>query len=71
MRPGRVVHAAETLARQRVAVGEQHVGVRVVVAVARLTPAAKHHGVAIVTGGTPVLEDIIYIKVLCYLAKGI
>lgn len=47
------MHAAEALAGQRVAVGEQHVGVRVAVAVARLAPAAHHHGVAIVTRGTP------------------
>lgn len=53
VRPGRVVHAAQTLARQRVTVGEQHVGIRVAVAMARLTFAAQHHGVAIVTGGTP------------------
>lgn len=55
VRPSRVVHAAETLARQRVTVGEQHVGVRVAVAMARLTLAAQHHGVAVVTGGTPAL----------------
>lgn len=53
VRPGRVVHAAQALARQRVAVGEQHVGVRVVVATARLTPAAQHHGVAVVARGAP------------------
>ncbi len=50
------MHTAETLAGQRVTVGEQHVGIRVVVAIARFTPTAKHHGVAVVTRGTPVLE---------------
>lgn len=47
------MHAAQTLAGQRVTVGEQHVGIRVVVAMAWLTLTAEHHGVAIVTGGTP------------------
>lgn len=47
------MHAAQTLAGQRVTVGEQHVGIRVVVAMAQLTLTAEHHGVAIVTGGTP------------------
>lgn len=56
VRPGRVVHAAETLAGQRVTVGEQHVGVRVAVAIAQLALAAEHHGVAVVTGGAPVVE---------------
>lgn len=56
VRPGRVVHAAETLAGQRVTVGEQHVGVGVAVAMAQLAPTAEHHGVAVVTGGAPVLE---------------
>lgn len=56
MRPGRVVHAAQTLSGQRVAVGEQHVGVGVVVAVAQLARAAEHHGVAVVTRGAPELE---------------
>lgn len=46
--PGCVVHAAQAVARQRVAVGEQHVGVCVAVATARLTLAAQHHGVAVV-----------------------
>lgn len=46
--PGRVVHAAQAVARQRVAVGEKHVGVRVAVATAQLTLAAQHHGVAVV-----------------------
>lgn len=57
MRPGRVVHAAQTLAGQRVTVGEQHVGVRVAVAMTGLALTAEHHGVAVVTGGTPVSED--------------
>lgn len=56
MRPGRVVHAAQTLSGQLVAVGEQHVGVGVVVAVAQLTRAAEHHGVAVVTRSAPELE---------------
>lgn len=51
--PSRVVHAAQTLACQRVTVGEQHVGIRVAVAMARLAVAAQHHGIAVVTGGTP------------------
>lgn len=56
VRPGRVVHAAQTLAGQRVTVGEQHVGVRVVVAMAPLALTAEHHGVAIVTRGAPESE---------------
>jgi len=75
MRPARVVHAAETLARQRVTVGEQHVGVRVVVAMAQLAPAAQYHGVAVVTGGAPVLRDPFLIthvsnKVVFHLGSG-
>lgn len=54
VRPGCVVHAAQTLAGQWVTVGEQHVGVGVAMAMALLAPTAEHHGVAIVTGGTPV-----------------
>lgn len=54
VRAGRVVHAAQTLSGQRVAVGEQHVRVAVVVAMARPAPAANHHGVAVVTRGTSV-----------------
>lgn len=54
MKPGCVVHAVQTLAGQGVTVGEQHVGVRVAMAMAWLTLAAQHHGVAVVTGGTPV-----------------
>lgn len=50
---GRVVHAAQALARQRVAVCEQHVGVCVVVATTRLTLAAQHHGVAVVARSAP------------------
>lgn len=57
VRSGRVVHAAQTLARQRVAVGEQHVGICVAMAMARLAHAAEHHGVAVVTGAAPVAED--------------
>lgn len=53
MRSRCVVHAAQTLAGQRVTVSEQHVGIRVVMAMARLTLTAEHHGVAIVTGGAP------------------
>lgn len=56
VRAGRVVHAAQTLPGERVAVGEQHVRVGVAVAVARLAPAAQHHGVAVVTGGTSVCK---------------
>lgn len=54
VRPGCVVHAAQTLSGQRVTVGEEHVGVGVAVAMAGLAPAAEHHGVAVETGGTPV-----------------
>lgn len=53
---GRVVHAAQALASQRVAVLEQHVGVAVVMAVAGLTCAANHHGVSIVARCTPTVE---------------
>lgn len=49
----RVVHAAEAFSSQRVTVGEQHVGVRVTVAVAWLAPAAQNHGVAVETRGAP------------------
>ena len=49
-----VMHAALALARDRVAVTEQHVGVRIAIAVARLARATNHHGVAIVTWGTPI-----------------
>lgn len=59
-RPGRVVHAAQTLAGQRVTVGEEHVGVVVAAAVTQLAPAAQHHGVAVVTGGTPVRRDTFF-----------
>lgn len=48
-----VVHAAVALTGQWVAVAEQHVWVQVIVAFARLASAANHHGVAIVTWGTP------------------
>lgn len=48
------MHAVQTLAGQGVTVSEQHVGVRVAMAKAWLTLAAQHHGVAIVTRGTPV-----------------
>lgn len=48
------MHAAQTLARQRVAVGEQHVGICVAMAMAWLALAAEHHGVAIVTRAAPV-----------------
>lgn len=53
VRPGGVVHAVVTLARQPVTVAEQHVGVRVVMAMAGLARAANHHGVAVETGSTP------------------
>lgn len=53
LRSGRVVHAAQTLAGQRVTVGEQHVWVGVAVAMAGLALTAEHHGVAVVTGDTP------------------
>lgn len=56
VRSRRVVHAAEALSGQSVAVGEQHVGVGVTVAVARLTPAAENHGVAVETRGAPARE---------------
>lgn len=49
----RVVHATQALARQWVAVGEQHVGVRIVVATTRLTLAAQHNGVAVVARCAP------------------
>ena len=49
----RVVHAALALARQRVAVTEQHVGVSVVMAPAGQTRATNHHGVSIETRSTP------------------
>lgn len=48
-----VEHAAVAFARHWVAVAEQHVRVQVVVALAWLASAADHHGVAIVTWGTP------------------
>lgn len=54
VKPGCVVHAVQTLAGQRVTVGEQHVGVSVAIAITWLTLAAQHHRVAIVTRGTPV-----------------
>ena len=57
VRPGGVLHAAQTRPRQRVAVAEQHVGVRVVVATARQAAAAHHHGVAVETGRTPDAEE--------------
>lgn len=53
MRSSCLVHAAQTLSSQRVTICEQHVGVCVAVAMARLTTAAKHHWVAIETRGTP------------------
>lgn len=53
VRPSGVVHAAVTLARQPVTVAEQHVGVRVVMAMAELALAANNHGVAVETGSTP------------------
>lgn len=53
VRTGCVVHAVQTLAGQRMTVGEQHVGVSVAMAITRLTLAAQHHGVAIITRGTP------------------
>lgn len=54
VKPGRVVHAVQTLAGQWVTVGEQHVGVSVAMAITRLTLAAQHYRVAIITRGTPV-----------------
>lgn len=53
---GCVVHAAQTLSGQGMTVGEEHVGIGVVVAVTRLTPAAQNHGVSIETRSTPVEE---------------
>lgn len=54
VKAGCVVHAVQTLAGQRVTVGEQHVGVSVAMATTWLTLAAQYHGVAVVTRGTPV-----------------
>lgn len=54
VKAGCAVHAVQTLAGQGVTVGKQHVGVSVAMAITWLTPAAQHHGVAIVTRGTPV-----------------
>lgn len=48
-----VVHAPVALTGHWVAVAKQHVWVQVVIAFAWLASAANHHGVAIVTGGTP------------------
>lgn len=48
-----VVHAVEALSSQGVTVGEQHVRVRVTIAIARLTTAAENHGVTVETRGAP------------------
>lgn len=69
VRAARVMHAAETLPSQRVTVGEKHVGVRIAVAMAKLAPAAQHHGVAVVTWGAPVLTKP-FLMTHVYLTKG-
>lgn len=54
VKTGCVVHAVQTFAGQWMTVGKQHVGVSVAIAITRLTLAAQHHRVAIITRGTPV-----------------
>lgn len=57
VRPGCVGPAVLTVARHVVALVKNQVGVRVAIALAAPARAAHHHGVAVVAGGTPGVED--------------